>query len=96
MATASAQADLGRIGRSKESKGRKSRDLGRRRPVALRRREKGIRQRFKIFLREISLNHPSEHDHFRSTMVRPEREKREADRIESVSECVDAVMAASK
>ena len=47
--TAPAQEGLGRIGRTKESKGRISGDLGRRRPVALRRREKGILRRgFKI------------------------------------------------
>jgi len=40
--TAPAQEDLGRIDRTKGVRGRISRDLKRRRPVALRRREKGI------------------------------------------------------
>ena len=77
--TAPAQEGLGRIGRTKESKGRISGDLGRRRPVALRRREKGILRRgFKISFGEqqrIALDHPSVHDHFGSTMARPERKR---------------------
>ena len=74
MQTAPAQEGLGRIGRTKE--GRISGDLGRRRPVALRRREKGILGRgIKISFGEqelISLDRPSEHDHFGSSMARPE------------------------
>ena len=93
--TAPAQEGLGRIGRTKESRGRMSEDLGRRRPVALQRREKGILGRgIKISFGEqqlISLDRPSAHDHFGSTMARPEREERGIDPVGSESQCVYAV-----
>ena len=84
MQTAPAQE-----GRTKERKGRISGDLGQRRLVALQRREKGVLDRgVKISFEEqqlISLDHPLAHDHFGSTMARPEREERGGDPVGSVA-----------
>ena len=63
--------------------------------VALQRREKSILSRgIKISFGEqqlISLDHPSAHDHFGSTMARPEREERGTDPAGSASQCAHAV-----
>ena len=87
--TAPVQEGFGRIGRTKERKGKILGDLGQRRPVALQRREKGILGRgIKISFEEqqlIALDHLSVHDRFGSTMARPERKERNRDPEGSVA-----------